>query len=76
MRLPDLEQFETSKNIKGKLAPQPNPLPKRLDVNEKIMIDLFRKWSGIGPQVLVNEVKITKEQLLNKLKHLIDVKIL
>lgn len=40
------------------------------------MVELFRKWSGIGPQVLVNEVKMTKEQLLNRLKHLIDVKIL
>jgi hypothetical protein len=42
------------------MMPLNNIHPKRLDVNEKTMTEIFRKWSGTGLQVLVNEVKMTK----------------
>lgn len=59
MRLPDLE-IETSKTIKARMVPSQQFHPKKLDVIEKVITEMFKKWTGIGPQILIYEVKMTK----------------
>jgi hypothetical protein len=50
--------------------------PKKLNIDEKAFADTFRKFGGAMPNQLVYDVKVSRENLYNRLKGNIETKML